>query len=113
MASARPSCTVFLSYARANNGSGHITRLRDALQNEVRERTAWNDFRIFMDIGIEWGKQWDGVIDTSLSEVFFLIVIVTPGWMNSQSCAEEVEKFLTREQQLKRTDLILPIYLLE
>lgn len=39
-----------------------------------------------------------------------LLVIVTPGFFRSPACRAEVERFLTRERDLGRDDLILPVY---
>ncbi len=47
---------------------------------------------------------------TCLGAVTFLIPILTPSFFKSDYCRGEVEKFLDREKQLDRNDLILPIY---
>lgn len=39
-----------------------------------------------------------------------LLVIITPGFFRSSACRSEVERFLARERELGRDDLILPLY---
>ena len=68
-------------------------------------------FDIFQDRkNIAWGQQWRQRINESLDAVTFLIPIITPGFFTSTECRAELEKFLEREKQLARNDLILPIY---
>jgi F-box protein 11 len=45
-----------------------------------------------------------------LDAVTLLLVIITPGLFRSSACREEVERFLARERDLGRDDLILPVY---
>nr|MDQ6949894.1 toll/interleukin-1 receptor domain-containing protein [Actinomycetota bacterium] len=40
----------------------------------------------------------------------FLLVILTPSYVRSTNCRKELERFLRREQELGRDDLILPVY---
>ena len=39
-----------------------------------------------------------------------LLVIITPGFFRSRACRAAVERFLARERELGRDDLILPVY---
>jgi hypothetical protein len=59
------------------------------------------------------GEQWRGRINESLDSVTFLIPILTPRFFRSSACRDELERFLQREKDLGRGDLILPIYYLE
>jgi len=38
------------------------------------------------------------------------VVIITPSFFRSAACRAEVERFLARERELGRQDLILPVY---
>jgi parallel beta-helix repeat protein len=112
-------CIAFLSYAHDDDDTGDITKLRQTLERRIRKLTGWKDFQIFQDkSGIEPGKIWREVIESSLDEVFVLIPIVTPNWFNSKACRGEVQRFVDREDRLKRddplkrNDLILPVYLI-
>jgi parallel beta-helix repeat protein len=103
---------AFFSYVHKDDehDRGAVTRLRDELQNEVTMQLG-EEFRIFLDSDdIEWGQLWQQRIDDSLEDVTLLIPIVTPSFFRREECRREVERFLAREQELGRNDLILPIY---
>jgi hypothetical protein len=69
------------------------------------------DFLIFQDReDILWGQRWQATIDGTLDSTTFLIPVITPAFFRSPACRQEVEKFLRREANLGRDDLILPIY---
>lgn len=101
---------AFMSYAHRDNKDGYLTQLRQRLSEAVGMQIG-EDFEIFQDENsIEWGQRWEQRIEQSLDEVTFLIPIVTPSFFRSEHCREEFRQFLDREKQLKRNDLILPIY---
>jgi hypothetical protein len=103
---------AFMSYATFNDAhdSGMLTQLRERLSAEVQAQTG-EPFKIFQDrTDIRWGEDWQQRINESLDSVTFLIPIITPSFFKSQHCRAELERFMQREQQLGRSDLILPIY---
>src|SRR5215217_8734814 len=100
---------AFISYAHRDNSDDSLTRLRKYLEVIVGQQTG-EDFKIFLDHDIEWGQNWRERIEESLDEVTFLIPIVTPSFFSSEECRNELRRFLDREQQLGRKDLVLPIY---
>jgi len=72
------------------------------------------EFLIFQDRNdIAWGQNWQQRIDQTLDSVTLLIVIITPSFFRSPACRTEVERFLSRERELGRQDLILPVYYVE
>jgi F-box protein 11 len=90
--------------------SGRPTQLRERLSGEVRMQTG-APFDIFQDRkDIAWGQQWQERINQSLDAVTFLIPIITPAFFRSDACRDELERFLKREEELGRGDLILPVY---
>ncbi len=104
-----------MSYVRSDDQheQGRLTRLRERLRGEVRMQTG-EVFDIFQDrADIAWGQQWKQRIDESLDAVTFLIPIITPAFFKSRACRAELEHFLEREENLGRTDLILPVYYVE
>ncbi len=106
---------AFLSYVRLDDHheDGLITELCNRLSGEIRLQTG-SEFIIFQDRkDIAWGQQWQERIDESLDAVTFLIPIVTPSFFKSEACRSELDRFLDREKQLKRNDLILPVYYVE
>ncbi|MHB9072401.1 MAG: right-handed parallel beta-helix repeat-containing protein [Desulfobaccales bacterium] len=89
---------------------GQLTKFRERLAGEVRAQTG-EAFDIFQDRkDIHWGQQWRKRLEESLDEVTFLIPILTPSFFKSEYCRKELERFLQREQDLNRNDLILPVY---
>jgi hypothetical protein len=106
---------AFLSYVRFDNRveNDYIARLCRRLREAVEQHSGV-ECQIFQDVNdIGWGEQWKSKIERSLSEAYFLIPIVTPKFLQSQSCREEVELFRKRERALGRNDLILPIHFID
>lgn len=104
--------TGFLSYTHFDDEHNRwrLTEFQKYLSAEVRIQTG-EEFRIFQDRSdIEWGVIWHERIEKAISEVTLLIPVITPSFFKSQACREELEKFLRREKELNRNDLILPLY---
>ena len=105
---------AFMSYVNLDDQheQGRLTKFRERLSGEVRMQTG-EPFDIFQDRkDIAWGQQWQERINDSLNAVTFLIPIITPAFFKSTACRDELERFLKREEGLKRSDLILPVYYL-
>jgi hypothetical protein len=103
---------AFMSYARFNdqNDDGWVSEFRERLSAEVRVQLG-EEFPIFQDRkDIAWGQSWQKRIDEALDTATLLVVIITPGFFRSSACRTEVERFLARERELGRDDLILPVY---
>ena len=110
MTSGQPA--AFMSYARFNDAhdDGQLSAFRERLAAEVRAQTG-REFVIFQDrADIAWGQDWQQRIDGALDAVTLLLVMITPGFFRSAACREEVARFLERERELGRSDLILPVY---
>jgi len=106
---------AFMSYVRFDDQheNGRLTQFCERLSGEVRMQTG-DKFHIFQDRNdIAWGQQWKERIDGSLDTVTFLFPMITPGFFKSPACREELERFLQREKDLSRSDLILPVYYVE
>jgi len=104
---------AFFSYVHRDDehDGGQIRRLRDVLQGEVRMQLGEEGFDIFLDRDdIAWGQNWRRRIEASLDAVTLLIPILTPAFFASRECRHELERFLRRERELARDDLILAIY---
>jgi F-box protein 11 len=103
---------AFMSYVRVDDQheGGRLSQLRDRLSAEVRMQ-AGEEFPIFQDrTDIRWGQNWKERLESSVDAVTFLIPIITPSYFRSQPCRDELERFLAREAELQRNDLVLPVY---
>jgi TIR domain len=103
---------AFMSYVRFNDqhDDGQLTQFRERLSAEVRAQTG-EEFHIFQDRSdIAWGQAWQQRIDQALDAATLLVAIITPSFFRSAACRAEVERFLSRERELGRQDLILPVY---
>lgn len=103
----------FMSYAHIDDADKRLTELCRYLSQEVQRQTG-EEFRIFQDrsdIGV--GQQWRPRISESIDSADFLIAFLSPGFFKSTECGREVALFFKREKQLKRNDLILPIYFID
>ena len=109
----KPKPAAFMSYVHSDDKYGRLTEFRERLSDEVRVQIG-EEFLIFQDRkDIRWGQNWKKRIEGSLDEVTFLIPIVTPSFFKSPACRDELQRFLEREKELKRDDLVLPIYYVE
>ena len=103
---------AFMSYVRFDDAheDGQLTAFRERLVGEIRIQTG-HEFPIFQDRNdIAWGQNWRQRIEETLDEVTLLLVIVTPSLFHSPACRDEMARFRERERELRRTDLILPVY---
>jgi len=103
---------AFMSYVRSDDehDDGRITTFRKRLEGEVRMHTGM-PFAIFQDRNdISWGQHWEERINKSLSDVTFLIPVLTPRFFRSPACRSELESFLLKESTLGANNLILPLY---
>lgn len=110
MKSSNQSFVAFFSYVRRNDehDKGRLTTFRKLLEAELWSQTG-KDLQVFQDKeDIEWGDNWKERITKVLDSCAFLIVMVTPGYLESQSCRFEFEHFLKRES-FGNKRLILPI----
>lgn len=106
---------AFLSYARNDDlhDRGRISALRRHLSEEVAMQIG-EEFRIFQDRdNILVGEQWRERIDTSINGATILITIISPAFLKSENCRNEVRQFFERERRLGREDLVIPIVYVE
>jgi hypothetical protein len=102
----------FLSYARADDDhdDGQLTALRRLLEGELEAQTG-DAVEIFQDReDILWGQAWRTRVQEGIDASTILIPIVTPRFYKSRACRNELGRFLERESELGREDLIFPLY---
>lgn len=104
--------SVFLSYSRDDDAheGGLISAITERLISEFRFQTG-EDLFIFQDkTSIDTGENWRRRIESGLDTTSFLLVFLTPSYLRSEACREELERFLEKEEALGRDDLVLPVY---
>lgn len=100
----------FFSYARVDNDNGVLSSWRDSIGVEVRQQLG-SECHIYQDIkDIEVGQPFSREIENALNEADFMIVIITPSYLNSDYCRKELQHYLDTEKQSERQDTIIPIY---
>ena len=107
--------TGFWSYHRPDGGhsDGRMARLHALLEGEIRGRVG-EAVRIFRDEEtLRVGAEWEREINDELDRSSFLIAVVTPGFLRSKWCCDEVLRFRQREAALGRHDLIFPIHYID
>ena len=57
-----------------------------------------------------WVQTWKDRVEDRIDDVTFLIPILTPRFFLNPDCRSDLRRFFDREQELKRDDLILPVY---
>ncbi len=117
MSVARPASSkvsvAFMSYAHYDDREGRLSKFRDRLAGELQSQTGV-EMDIFKDSdAITVGQPWRKRLDEGLATSTLLLPIVTPSFLRSPHCREELETFAAHEQALGRDDLILPIYYID
>jgi TIR domain len=101
---------AFLCYDRHDDRDKSVSSFREALTSAVADQAS-RPVEIFQDrINIRWGENWRDRIRRALDETPLLVPIVTPNFLESDECRDELECFLEGEDRRRRWDLILPVY---
>lgn len=102
---------LFLSYVHDDDDveGGRITDLGRDIAKRYSYLTG-EELEVFIDQDdVQWGDEWEERISEELQRTTFLVAIVTPRFLRSQSCREEVEGFLTTASRAGETRWLLPI----
>jgi formylglycine-generating enzyme required for sulfatase activity len=106
----RPDALMSYTSFDDEHDEENLSAFRERLSREVRAWTG-RKFHIFQDVeDIGWGQQVEQRIDEALDTIMFFIPILTPSFFVSKFCRYELERFLQREKDLGRNDLVLPVY---
>lgn len=109
-----PEIVGFFSYSRDDDrdSDGGLSTLRRRIQNELRGQLGRSEsaLRLWQDAeAIPPGTLWESQIGGAIEQAVFFIPIITPRVVQSKYCQVEFERFLAREAQIGRTDLMFPI----
>jgi hypothetical protein len=104
---------ALMSYTRFDDeyAGGYLTQLGDQISKAVQFVSGGIPLPIFRDTqDIAWGQSWEERIDHLGDMPTFFIPILTPSYFKNEWSRHELERFLEREAQLGRSDLVLPVY---
>ncbi len=112
--SEQPELIGFFSYSRDDDrgSDGGLSRIRLRIQDELRAQLGRSEatLRLWQDAeAIPPGTLWESEISGAIDQSVFFIPIITPRVIQSEHCLIEFQKFLTRENELGRSDLVFPI----
>lgn len=102
---------AFFSYAHRDeeNSQGKVTALARHLKREYEIQSGLT-LNLFLDRDdLQWGDEWDRVIDSNLGFSAFLIPIITPTYLQRTECRKEFVAFHTAAAQTNSERFILPI----
>src|SRR5271170_3348132 len=109
-----PEIIGFFSYSRDDDEDSHssLSTIRALIQNELRARLGRSrqSLRLWQDQeALAPGSMWESQINAAVQQSVFFIPIITPRVINSKYCGIEFKRFLDRERELRRNDLVFPI----
>lgn len=105
----------FWSYARHDDehSDGELSALRVQVGNELKLLYG-EEITLFQDVAaIPYGADWSNKINEALDQATFFVPIVTPRFLKSEYCVEELEVFRRREEALGRKDLVFPLHYID
>lgn len=106
--------TGFWSYSSSDdeNSRGKLSQLRALLAAELQQQIGRTQkVNIFQDVAaIPPGADWADQIKVAIEGSSFIIPIVTPAFLQSEWCCQEVNRFREKEAALEQNDLVFPIH---
>ena len=103
---------LFLSYRHEDNDylDGAIIRLADDIANEYRYQFA-SDLEVFVDSrSLSWGTEWQTALNSAVDATTFIMPAVTPGYISSQACRNELQRFVSRGEDLVNGHILSVIW---
>ncbi|MBS1890371.1 MAG: TIR domain-containing protein [Actinobacteria bacterium] len=102
----------FWSYVHEDDlgDGGRVLTLADDLRAQYRMRTA-EDLVLFIDReSAKWGEKWKELISDAIAGTTFFIPIITPSYFRSNSCRQELLKFVREADKAGLERLLMPVY---
>ena len=103
---------LFLSYRHEDNDylDGAIIRLADDIANEYRYQFA-SDLEVFVDSrSLAWGTEWQTALNSAVDATTFIMPAITPGYISSQACRSELQRFVSRGEDLVNGHILSVIW---
>lgn len=91
---------IFLSYSHNDNNylDNAIVDFASNLVTAYRFQTG-RELHLFADTDIHWGAEWRQVLDHNISKANILLAAVTPQYLGSNPCRQELLEFNARSGQ--------------
>jgi hypothetical protein len=106
----------FWSYVHKDNDGlrGAIRRVANDVVDEYEVMEGDGSIDLFLDSAkIKWGDKWKDKIGKAIREGAFFIPIVTPRYLQSEECRNELLDFAKQAEDQGREGLIMPLYFVE
>jgi hypothetical protein len=105
---------LFISYSRRDNASGRITELKQRIEADYRA-FAKEDLRCFFDLeDIHGMDDWRHRILQGLKESQLLLLVLSPGYLESPYCEWEIVEYLKYEHSRAAAGQgVAPVYFVE
>jgi predicted AAA+ superfamily ATPase len=103
--------TVFLSYVHADdqNSRGRIVQFVKDVVDTYGLLTG-NALELFVDRDdILWGQKWKQRLDSQIDRTAFLLPVITPRYLRSDACREELLRFAALQDDNPQSRQILPL----
>jgi len=107
---------AFFSYSHidAESEGALIGEIHAELEKKTRAAWGSRSFDIWRDVDdLRWGTTWSRAIGDAISTCDLFVLLLSPGWLRSSFCRQELEAFKRREQALGSTERILIAQILE
>jgi hypothetical protein len=105
---------IFISYARQDNQQGRVTELKQQLEADYRAFTG-TELRCFFDLeDIKGMDDWRHRLLASLRQSQLLLLVLSPGYLDSEYFAWELVEYLKYEHfRTVQGRGVAPIYFVE
>lgn len=104
---------ILLSYRHEDNEylDGAIVRLADDIAREYKFQSGSTGLEVFVDSrSISWGEEWQSALNSAVDATTFIMPSVTPSYLSSQACREELQRFVSRGEELANGHILSLIW---
>ena len=104
---------ILLSYRHEDNDylDGAIVRLADDIAREYKFQSGSTGLEVFVDSrSISWGEEWQSALNSAVDATTFIMPSVTPSYLSSQACREELQRFVSRGEELANGHILSLIW---
>lgn len=101
----------FFSYAHVDDIHSCLTNLKCDLCDEFQQITGSKLSLFFNRDSLAWGGKWRESISSGINGSLIFIPVLSPNYLNSGSCVQELKQYLAKVNSEGARELILPILL--